>query len=53
MKRSIKREPPLSFRTGSGDRMKQTGLVEYRFRPDSSEVRDVRAPGQSMSAWTN
>jgi 3',5'-cyclic AMP phosphodiesterase CpdA len=26
--------------------IKQTGLVEYRFRPDSFEVRYVRAPGQ-------
>ena len=25
---------------------KETGLVEYRFRPDSFEVRHVRAPGQ-------
>ena len=25
---------------------KQVGLVEYRFRPDSFEVRHVRAPGQ-------
>jgi len=25
---------------------KETGLVEYRFRPDSFEVRYVRAPGQ-------
>jgi 3',5'-cyclic AMP phosphodiesterase CpdA len=27
--------------------IKQTGLVEYRFRPDSFEVRYVRAPGQA------
>jgi hypothetical protein len=49
VERSIKREPPSvgsSFRIASGDRMKQTGLVEYRFRPDSFEVRYVRAPGQ-------
>ena len=26
--------------------MKETGLVEYRFAPDSFEVRHVRAPGQ-------
>jgi 3',5'-cyclic AMP phosphodiesterase CpdA len=26
--------------------IKETGLVEYRFRPDSFEVRYVRAPGQ-------
>lgn len=26
--------------------VKQTGLVEYRFQPDSFEVRYVRAPGQ-------
>ena len=26
--------------------IKQVGLVEYRFRPDSFEVRHVRAPGQ-------
>lgn len=26
--------------------VKETGLVEYRFRPDSFEVRHVRAPGQ-------
>mgnify|MGYP001233740671 CR=1 FL=1 len=26
--------------------VKETGLVEYRFRPDSFEVRYVRAPGQ-------
>lgn len=26
---------------------KQTGLVEYRFRPDSFEVRYIRAPGQA------
>jgi 3',5'-cyclic AMP phosphodiesterase CpdA len=26
---------------------KETGLVEYRFRPDSFEVRHVRAPGQT------
>jgi hypothetical protein len=25
---------------------KEVGLVEYRFRPDSFEVRHVRAPGQ-------
>jgi len=25
---------------------KETGLVEYRFRPDSFEVRHVRAAGQ-------
>jgi hypothetical protein len=25
---------------------KETGLVEYRFRPESFEVRHVRAPGQ-------
>jgi hypothetical protein len=25
---------------------KETGLVEYRFRPDSFEVRHVRASGQ-------
>jgi 3',5'-cyclic AMP phosphodiesterase CpdA len=27
--------------------LKETGLVEYRFRPDSFEVRHVRAPGQA------
>ena len=27
--------------------VKETGLVEYRFRPDSFEVRYVRAPGQA------
>jgi hypothetical protein len=26
--------------------IKETGIVEYRFRPDSFEVRYVRAPGQ-------
>ena len=26
--------------------VKQVGLVEYRFQPDSFEVRHVRAPGQ-------
>jgi hypothetical protein len=26
--------------------IKQVGLVEYRFQPDSFEVRHVRAPGQ-------
>jgi hypothetical protein len=26
--------------------LKETGLVEYRFAPDSFEVRHVRAPGQ-------
>lgn len=26
--------------------IKETGLVEYRFAPDSFEVRHVRAPGQ-------
>jgi hypothetical protein len=26
--------------------VKETGLVEYRFAPDSFEVRHVRAPGQ-------
>lgn len=26
--------------------IKETGLVEYRFRPDSFEIRHVRAPGQ-------
>jgi hypothetical protein len=26
--------------------LKETGLVEYRFTPDSFEVRHVRAPGQ-------
>jgi hypothetical protein len=26
--------------------IKETGLVEYRFRPDSFEVRHVRASGQ-------
>ena len=26
--------------------LKETGLVEYRFQPDSVEVRHVRAPGQ-------
>ena len=28
------------------DRLKEVGLVEYRFAPDSFEVRHVRAPGQ-------
>jgi hypothetical protein len=27
--------------------IKQVGLAEYRFQPDSFEVRHVRAPGQS------
>src|SRR5438477_3461535 len=27
--------------------IKETGLVEYRFRPDDFEVRHVRAPGQA------
>jgi hypothetical protein len=27
--------------------LKETGLVEYRFAPDSFEVRHVRAPGQA------
>jgi hypothetical protein len=27
--------------------VKETGLVEYRFAPDSFEVRHVRAPGQT------
>jgi hypothetical protein len=26
--------------------IKEAGLVEYRFQPDSFEVRHVRAPGQ-------
>jgi hypothetical protein len=26
---------------------KEVGLVEYRFQPDSFEVRHVRAPGQN------
>ena len=26
--------------------IKEVGLVEYRFQPDSFEVRHVRAPGQ-------
>ena len=26
--------------------IKETGLVEYRFTPDSFEVRHIRAPGQ-------
>jgi hypothetical protein len=26
--------------------IKETGVVEYRFQPDSFEVRHVRAPGQ-------
>ena len=26
---------------------KECGLVEYRFQPDSFEVRHVRAPGQT------
>jgi len=26
--------------------IKETGLVEYRFQPDSFEVRHIRAPGQ-------
>jgi hypothetical protein len=26
--------------------IKEVGLVEYRFRPDSFEVRHIRAPGQ-------
>ncbi len=26
---------------------KEVGLVEYRFQPDSFEVRHIRAPGQS------
>jgi hypothetical protein len=26
--------------------IKEIGLVEYRFRPDSFEVRHIRAPGQ-------
>lgn len=26
---------------------KEVGLVEYRFQPDSFEVRHVRAPGQA------
>jgi hypothetical protein len=26
--------------------LKEVGLVEYRFRPDSFEVRHIRAPGQ-------
>ena len=26
--------------------LKEVGLVEYRFRPDSFEVLHVRAPGQ-------
>jgi hypothetical protein len=27
--------------------VKEVGLVEYRFQPDSFEVRHVRAPGQT------
>ena len=27
--------------------IKEVGLVEYRFQPDSFEVRHVRAPGQT------
>ena len=27
--------------------LKEVGLVEYRFQPDSFEVRHVRAPGQT------
>jgi 3',5'-cyclic AMP phosphodiesterase CpdA len=30
--------------------IKETGLVEYRFQPDSFEVRHVRAPGQT-NVW--
>jgi 3',5'-cyclic AMP phosphodiesterase CpdA len=30
--------------------IKETGLVEYRFQPDSLEVRHVRAPGQA-NVW--
>ena len=26
--------------------IKEVGLVEYRFRPDSFEVRHLKAPGQ-------
>jgi hypothetical protein len=27
--------------------IKEVGLVEYRFQPDSFEVRHVKAPGQT------
>jgi hypothetical protein len=30
--------------------IKETGLVEYRFAPDSFEVQHVRAPGQ-VNIW--
>ena len=36
-----------SRRSGrSGSASRRSGLVEYRFQPDSFEVRHVRAPGQ-------
>ncbi len=30
--------------------IKEVGLVEYRFQPDSFEIRHVRAPGQ-VNVW--
>jgi hypothetical protein len=36
----------ISDRTQEVIGTKEVGLVEYRFRPDSFEVRHVRAPGQ-------
>jgi 3',5'-cyclic AMP phosphodiesterase CpdA len=44
--------PSAAFRISSDARQemigaKEVGLVEYRFQPDSFEVRHVRAPGQT------
>jgi 3',5'-cyclic AMP phosphodiesterase CpdA len=44
--------PSAAFMIASDTRqerigLKETGLVEYRFQPDSVEVRHVRAPGQA------
>ena len=45
---SGRRRPASSFPTGMQPviGIKETGLVEYRFQPDSFEVRHIRAPGQ-------
>jgi len=39
--------PVRRLRAGFGPvGIKKTGLVEYRFRPDSLDVRDTKAPGR-------
>ena len=46
---SGRRPPASSFPTRCRNviGIKEVGLVEYRFKPDSFEVRHVRAPGQT------